>query len=60
VTLQNAIKDWTRPIYYLSQTIISLIGVVLTTSSAVNLVGFWIYDFMLPELRTRMSAFCFS
>jgi len=45
---QNTIKDWARLIYYLSQNTLSLIGVVLTTSSAVTLVGFWIYDFMLP------------
>jgi len=27
---------------------ISLVGVVLTTTSAVTLIAFWIYDFMLP------------
>ncbi len=32
----------------LSQNRLSLIGVVLTTSSAITLIGFWIYDFMLP------------
>ena len=45
---QNTIKDWARLIYYLSQNILSLIGVVLTTSSAITLIGFWIYDFALP------------
>jgi nitrate/TMAO reductase-like tetraheme cytochrome c subunit len=45
---QNTIKDWARLIYYLSQNTLSLIGVVLTTSSAITLIGFWIYDFMLP------------
>jgi hypothetical protein len=45
---QNTIKDWARLIYYLSQNTLSLVGVVLTTSSAVTLIGFWIYDFMLP------------
>jgi hypothetical protein len=35
-------------LYYLSQNTLSLIGVVLTTSSAITLIGFWIYDFMLP------------
>ena len=44
---QNTVRDWARLIYYLSQNTISLIGVVLTTSSAITLVGFWIYDFML-------------
>jgi nitrate/TMAO reductase-like tetraheme cytochrome c subunit len=45
---QNTVRDWARPIYYLSQNTLSLIGVVLTTSSAITLIGFWIYDFMLP------------
>ncbi len=45
---QNTVKDWARLIYYLSQNTISLIGVVLTTSSAITLIAFWIYDFMLP------------
>jgi nitrate/TMAO reductase-like tetraheme cytochrome c subunit len=42
------IRDWARLIYYLSQNILSLAGVVLTTSSAITLIGFWVYDFMLP------------
>ena len=45
---QTTIKDWARLIYYLSQNTLSFIGVVLTTSSAVTLIGFWIYDFVLP------------
>lgn len=45
---QNTVKDWARLIYYLSQNTLSLIGVVLTTSAAITLIGFWIYDFMLP------------
>jgi nitrate/TMAO reductase-like tetraheme cytochrome c subunit len=45
---QSTVKDWARPLYYFSQNTISLIGVVLTTSSAITLIGFWIYDFVLP------------
>jgi hypothetical protein len=45
---QNTVKDWARLLYYLSQNMLSLIGVVLTTSTAITLIGFWIYDFMLP------------
>ena len=45
---QNTVKDWVRLLYYLSQNTLSLIGVVLTTSSAITLIGFWIYDFILP------------
>jgi hypothetical protein len=46
---QNTVKDWARLIYYLSQNALSLVGVVLTTSSAITLMGFWIYDFMIPR-----------
>ncbi|HXC48916.1 MAG TPA: NapC/NirT family cytochrome c [Candidatus Sulfotelmatobacter sp.] len=45
---QNTVKDWVRLIYYFSQNTISFIGVALTTSTAITLIGFWIYDFMLP------------
>lgn len=47
MSVQNTVKDWARLLYYLSQNTLSLIGVVLTTSSAITLVGFWMYDFML-------------
>src|SRR6516165_7826536 len=45
---QNTIKDWARLIYFLSQNTLSLIGIVLTSSAALTLIGFWIYDFVLP------------
>ena len=48
MSLQNTVKDWARLLHYLSQNRLSLIGVVVTTSSAITLVGFWLYDFMLP------------
>jgi len=41
-------RDWSRLLYYLSQNLVSFAGVVLTTSSAITLMAFWIYDFMLP------------
>jgi hypothetical protein len=48
MTAQSTVRDWARILYYLGQNAISLIGVVLTTSSAVTLIAFWIYDFVLP------------
>jgi len=45
---QSTLKDWARLLFYLSQNTLSLTGVVLTTSSAITLIGFWMYDFMLP------------
>ena len=44
----NTARDWSRLLYYLSQNIVSFLGVVLTTSSAITLMAFWIYDFVLP------------
>ena len=32
---QNTMRDWARLIYFLGQNTLSLIGVVLTTSSAI-------------------------
>ncbi len=45
---QKTLKDWARLLYYFGQNPLSLIGVVLTTSSAIALIGFWLYDFVLP------------
>ena len=48
MSLGNQFREWARPAYYLGQNTLSLIGAVLTTSSAITLIGFWIYDFILP------------
>jgi len=45
---QNTVRDWARLIYYSSQNTLSFIGVALTTSSAITLIAFWVYDFVLP------------
>ena len=45
---QNTVRNWARLLYFLSQNVISLVGVVLTTSTAITMIAFWIYDFMLP------------
>jgi NapC/NirT cytochrome c family, N-terminal region len=44
----DATRSWARPFYFLCRNTISLVGVVITTSSAVTLLAFWIYDFVLP------------
>jgi hypothetical protein len=44
----NTVRDWARLLYYFGQNTLSLIGVILTTSSALTLIAFWIYDFVLP------------
>jgi nitrate/TMAO reductase-like tetraheme cytochrome c subunit len=44
---QNTVRNWARLLYFLSQNVTSLVGVVLTTSTAITMIAFWIYDFML-------------
>src|SRR5215469_11367491 len=46
--ITNSFRYWARLLYYLGQNAISLTGVVLTSSSAVTLIAFWMYDFILP------------
>lgn len=48
MSAQTTVKDWARLLYYFSQNTISLIGVACTTSSAITLIAFWVYDFILP------------
>lgn len=50
MSAQNTVKDWARLLYFFSQNVISLVGVVAATSSALTLMAFWIYDFILPGL----------
>jgi len=48
MSIVNPVRNWARLLYHLGQNAISLTGVVLTSSSAITLIAFWIYDFMLP------------
>ena len=41
---------WFRPVVYLSYNAFAMTGAVLTTSSGITLIGFWVYDF--TTLRT--------
>jgi hypothetical protein len=41
VSLFSAVRGWSRLISYLGQNVLSLIGAVLTTSSAITLLIFW-------------------
>lgn len=48
MSAQATVKDWARLLYYFSQNTLSLIGVAFTTGSAITLIAFWVYDFILP------------
>jgi hypothetical protein len=45
---ETTVQALTRLLYQWTENTISLIGVILTSSSAVTLIAFWIYDFVLP------------
>src|SRR5713226_13414 len=46
--LPGTLRLWARPLFFLAQNPMSLIGVVLTTSAALTLIAFFFYDFVLP------------
>jgi hypothetical protein len=48
MSFRETIRDWSRPAYFLGQNPISLTGAVLTTSTALTMIAFWFYDFILP------------
>src|ERR1700721_1876780 len=48
MSLRERIRDWTQPIYFLGQNPTSLVGAVVTTSTALPPVSFWFYDIFLP------------
>jgi nitrate/TMAO reductase-like tetraheme cytochrome c subunit len=48
MTLRGTIRGWARLFYFLAQNLVSLTGVVITTSSALTLIAFWFYDVLLP------------
>ena len=48
MSLREGIRDWSRPLYFLGQNPITLVGAVLTTSTALTMIAFWFYDVFLP------------
>jgi hypothetical protein len=44
MNLRERIEPWFRPLVYLGSNTLSLVGAVLTTSSAATLLVFWIYE----------------
>jgi len=48
MNLQERLRDWLQPIYFLGQNPLTLTGAVITTSTALATVAFWFYDIFLP------------
>jgi hypothetical protein len=43
MNLQERIRDWSQPIYFLGQNPVTLTGAVITTSTALTTIAFWFY-----------------
>ena len=47
MSVSERLKIWLRPAAYLGQNSITLAGAILTTSSAITLVAFWLFDIIV-------------
>jgi hypothetical protein len=47
MNLRDTFRNWVRLIYFLGQNATTLTGAVLTTSSALTLIAFFVYEFVL-------------
>src|ERR1022692_726517 len=48
MNLRKRIQEWSQPIYFLGQNPLTLMGAVITTSTALTTIAFWFYDVFLP------------
>ncbi len=48
MTLRERVRDYAQPIYFLGQNALTLIGAVVTTSTALATIAFWFYEIFLP------------
>src|SRR6202162_6705681 len=48
MNLRERIRERAQPIYFLGQNTLTLLGAVITTSTALTTIAFWFYDIFLP------------
>ncbi|MGB7438463.1 MAG: NapC/NirT family cytochrome c [Candidatus Acidiferrum sp.] len=48
MNLRERIRDWSQPIFFLGQNPLTVIGTVITTSTALTTIAFWFYEIFLP------------
>jgi nitrate/TMAO reductase-like tetraheme cytochrome c subunit len=48
MNLSERIRGFFRVVYFFGQNTLTLIGAVLTTTAALTMVAFWVYDVLLP------------
>jgi len=42
----RSLREWVRPVFYLGQNPLSILGAVFTTSSALTLISFWFFEIL--------------
>jgi nitrate/TMAO reductase-like tetraheme cytochrome c subunit len=48
MSLRETIRVWVRPIYFLGQNPLSMLGAALTTGSVLTMIAFFFYEFIIP------------
>ena len=48
MNLSETFKNWSRLVFLLGQNTATLAGAVITTSSALTLIAFWVYEVLIP------------
>jgi nitrate/TMAO reductase-like tetraheme cytochrome c subunit len=48
MSLRERIRDWSHPVFFLSQNALTVLGTVITTSTALTTIAFWFYEVFLP------------
>jgi hypothetical protein len=60
MTSPERIRTWLRPAVYLGRNTLTLAGAVLTTSSAVTLVAFWVFNVLMARsVDPYLGIICF-
>jgi|CZKC01.1.fsa_nt_gi nitrate/TMAO reductase-like tetraheme cytochrome c subunit len=48
MSLASHTRNWVRIVYFFGQNTLTVIGAVFTTTAALTMLAFWIYDVVLP------------
>src|ERR1039458_1910329 len=48
MSLASHTRNWDRIVYFFGQNTLTVIGAVFTTTAALTMLAFWIYDVVLP------------
>lgn len=48
MNFSETFRNWTRLVFLLGQNVLTLVGAVLVTSSALTMIAFWVYEVLIP------------